>query len=102
MAVNDFVLVPGAGGVGRVVVDKLRAHDMPVRVMVRHDDERANDVRALGAEVVIGDLTRRRPSRPRSTASGGCTSEWPCRPIICSRRPWWPPSRRSTESSTPW
>ncbi|MDH6279591.1 NAD(P)H-binding protein [Prescottella agglutinans] len=58
MAVNDFVLVPGAGGVGRVVVGQLRAHDVPVRVLVRHDDDRAKDVRALGAEVVIGDLTR--------------------------------------------
>jgi uncharacterized protein YbjT (DUF2867 family) len=55
---TDLVLVTGAGGVGRLVVERLRAYDLPVRVMVRRDDERAAEVRALGAEVVIGDLTR--------------------------------------------
>ncbi|MFJ1765689.1 NAD(P)H-binding protein [Amycolatopsis sp. NPDC088138] len=54
----DLVLVTGAGGVGRLVTERLRAHDLPVRVMVRRDDERAAGVRALGAEVVTGDLTR--------------------------------------------
>ncbi|WP_433605187.1 NAD(P)H-binding protein [Prescottella agglutinans] len=54
----DLVLVPGAGGVGRVVVDLLSEHNVPVRVMVRRDDARADEVRALGAEVVLGDLTR--------------------------------------------
>jgi len=58
MAGSDLVLVPGAGGVGRAVIDRLRAREVPVRVMVRHDDARAAEVRALGAEVVIGDLTR--------------------------------------------
>jgi uncharacterized protein YbjT (DUF2867 family) len=55
---TDLVLVTGAGGVGRLVVERLRAYDQPVRVMVRRDDQRAAEVRALGAEVVIGDLTR--------------------------------------------
>ncbi|MDT7797487.1 MAG: hypothetical protein QOI78_920 [Actinomycetota bacterium] len=54
----DLVLVTGAGGVGRLVTERLRAHDLPVRVMVRRDDERAAEVRALGAQVVTGDLTR--------------------------------------------
>jgi uncharacterized protein YbjT (DUF2867 family) len=49
----------GSGGdVGRTVLDQLRAQDVPVRVMVRRDDARAAELRVLGAEVVIGDLTR--------------------------------------------
>jgi uncharacterized protein YbjT (DUF2867 family) len=58
MVANNLVLVPGAGGVGRTVFEHLRAQDVPVRFMVRRDDERASELRALGAEVVIGDLTR--------------------------------------------
>lgn len=58
MVTDNLVLIPGAGGVGRTVFEHLRAHDVPVRFMVRRDDERAAELRALGAEVVIGDLTR--------------------------------------------
>ena len=58
MAEHDLVLVTGAGGLGRRVTELLRAHDVPVRVMVRRDDDRAAEVRAWGAEVVTGDLTR--------------------------------------------
>ncbi|MEV4415282.1 NAD(P)H-binding protein [Catellatospora sp. NPDC049609] len=58
MADSDLVLVTGAGGVGRSVIEKLRARDVPVRAMVRRDDERADGLRALGVEVVLGDLTR--------------------------------------------
>jgi uncharacterized protein YbjT (DUF2867 family) len=55
---TDVVLVTGAGGIGRRVTELLRAHDVPVRVMVRHRDDRAAAVHALGAEVVTGDLLR--------------------------------------------
>ncbi|POX60967.1 hydroxylase [Streptomyces sp. Ru62] len=55
---SDLVLITGAGDVGRGVVEKLRARDVPVRVMVRRDDDRAARLRALGADVVLGDLTR--------------------------------------------
>uniref|UniRef100_UPI0004C75F37 NAD(P)H-binding protein n=1 Tax=Streptomyces sp. NRRL S-1824 TaxID=1463889 RepID=UPI0004C75F37 len=58
MVANNLVLIPGAGGVGRTVFEHLRAQDVPVRFMVRREDERAAELRALGAEVVIGDLTR--------------------------------------------
>ncbi|MEZ0351856.1 NAD(P)H-binding protein [Mycobacterium sp. pR1184] len=47
----------GIGGVSRLVVEELRSRDEPVRAMVHRDDERANSLRALGAEVVVGDLT---------------------------------------------
>ncbi|MEV0705395.1 NAD(P)H-binding protein [Saccharopolyspora sp. NPDC050389] len=61
MAHSELVLVTGAGGgvggVSRTVIELLREHDLPVRAMVRHDDERAEALRALGAQVVVGDLT---------------------------------------------
>ncbi|MEU8588984.1 NAD(P)H-binding protein [Streptomyces sp. NPDC048664] len=56
------VLVTGAagrvGGVGRSVVEGLRRRGLPVRAMVHRDDDRARALRATGAEVVVGDLTR--------------------------------------------
>src|ERR1044072_3829453 len=58
MVASDLVLVAGVGGVGRTVLERLRAQDVPVRAMFRRDDERAAELRALGAEVVVGDLTR--------------------------------------------
>lgn len=55
------ILVTGAGGgvgsVGRTVVALLRERGMPVRAMVHRDDERAETLRSLGAQVVAGDLT---------------------------------------------
>lgn len=56
------ILVTGAagnvGGVGRTVVELLRQRGLPVRALVRREDNRAQSLRALGAEVVAGDLTR--------------------------------------------
>jgi len=58
----DPILVTGAAGrvgaVGRMVVELLRARALPVRALVHHEDERADALRATGAEVVAGDLTR--------------------------------------------
>lgn len=54
------ILITGAGGaigsVGRKVVTALRQREFPVRAFVHHEDERAQALRALGAEVVVGDL----------------------------------------------
>jgi uncharacterized protein YbjT (DUF2867 family) len=58
MTASDRVLIAGVGGVGRTVIDRLLAQDVPVRAMVRRDDDRAAALRAQGAEVVLGDLTR--------------------------------------------
>jgi uncharacterized protein YbjT (DUF2867 family) len=58
MIASNVVLIPGAGGVGRAVFDHLRDQDSPVRVMVRREDERATELKGLGAEIVVGDLTR--------------------------------------------
>lgn len=56
------ILVTGAagrvGGVGRSIVELLRRRGLPVRAMAHREDDRAASLRAIGAEVVIGDLTR--------------------------------------------
>ena len=55
------ILVTGAGGaiggIGRNVTTSLLAKGYKVRALVRQDDDRANELRHLGAEVVVGDLT---------------------------------------------
>jgi uncharacterized protein YbjT (DUF2867 family) len=58
LVASNLVLISNAGDVGRTVLDQLRAWDVPARVMVRRDDARAAELRVLGAEVVVGDLTR--------------------------------------------
>src|SRR4029077_11224208 len=54
------ILVTGAAGrvgaVGRTVTELLLKHGTAVRAMVRSDDERAQALRDMGAEVVVGDL----------------------------------------------
>jgi NAD(P)H dehydrogenase (quinone) len=60
MAENGPILVTGAAGkigaVGRTVTDLLLERGLPVRAMVRREDDRAAALRAAGAEVVVGDL----------------------------------------------
>src|SRR5271170_2431779 len=56
------ILVTGAagkiGGVGHSIVTMLRQRGLPVRALVHREDARADALRATGAEVVVGDLTR--------------------------------------------
>ncbi len=60
MTDNLPILVTGAAGqrgaVGRTVCELLLARGLPVRALVRREDERAAALRALGAEVMVGDL----------------------------------------------
>ena len=62
MAEPGLILVTGAGGgvggVGGKVVQLLRQRGRAVRAMAHHDDDRADALRALSADVVVGDLTR--------------------------------------------
>jgi uncharacterized protein YbjT (DUF2867 family) len=55
------ILVTGAagavGGIGRNLTEFLLARGHKVRAMVRREDQRAEALRRLGAEVVQGDLT---------------------------------------------
>jgi uncharacterized protein YbjT (DUF2867 family) len=54
------ILVTGAAGrvgaVGRTVTELLLKQGKPVRAMVRTEDERAQALRDMGAEVVVGNL----------------------------------------------
>src|SRR5689334_9766904 len=54
------ILVTGAAGqvgaVGRTVTGMLLDRGLPVRALVRREDDRAAALRAAGAEVVVGDL----------------------------------------------
>ena len=54
------ILVTGAAGrvgaVGRTVTELLLKQGKAVRAMVRNEDERAQALRDLGAEVVVGNL----------------------------------------------
>src|SRR6476660_4308082 len=54
------ILVTGAAGrvgaVGRTVTELLLKQGKPVRAMVRNEDERAQALRAMGAEVMVGNL----------------------------------------------
>jgi NAD(P)H dehydrogenase (quinone) len=54
------ILVTGAAGqlgaVGRTVTGLLLDRGLPVRAMVRREDDRSAALRASGAEVVVGDL----------------------------------------------
>ena len=58
--IHGPILVTGAAGqlgaVGRTVTGLLLDLGLPVRAMVRREDERAAALRAAGAEVVVGDL----------------------------------------------
>ena len=58
---DNPILVTGAagavGGIGRTVTEVLLAKGHKVRAMVRREDARAEALRRLGAEVVVGDLT---------------------------------------------
>src|SRR5258705_13828437 len=55
------ILVTGAGGaiggIGRNVTTSLLAKGYKVRALVRKEDERADELRRLGADVMVGDLT---------------------------------------------
>ena len=62
MSIDVPILITGAaggvGGVGGTIVEMLRQRGLPVRALVHRQDERAEALRATGAEVVVGDLTR--------------------------------------------
>ena len=56
----NLILVTGAagrvGGIGRAVTELLLQQGKAVRAMVRNEDERAQALRDMGAEVVVGNL----------------------------------------------
>ncbi len=67
------ILVTGAagrvGGIGRSVTELLLKQGRAVRAMVRNEDQRAQALRDMGAEVVVGDLL---DLESMHRAIGGC------------------------------
>lgn len=57
---TNHILVTGAtgrqGGTGRAVVSLLREKGLPVRAMVRREDDRSEALKKTGAEIVVGDF----------------------------------------------
>src|ERR1041384_2083657 len=72
-AIAKPILVTGAagrvGGVGRTITELLLNQGKTVRAMVRTEDKRAQELRDLGAEVVVGDLL---DLESMHLAIGGC------------------------------
>jgi nucleoside-diphosphate-sugar epimerase len=96
------ILVTGAagavGGIGHNLTEFLLAKGHKVRALVRREDERAEALRRLGAEVVEGDLTDLASMHAPSKVAGASISE------CLSRRPTWkprstPPRWRATTAS---
>jgi len=77
------ILVTGAagrvGGIGRTVTELLLKRDKPVRAMVRHEDQRAQALRDMGAQVVVGDLLDLDSMHRAIAAATRCTAACRCR-----------------------
>ncbi len=57
MHAKPMILVTsGVGNTGRPATEELLRQGFPVRAMVRQDDQRAERLRALGADVIVGNL----------------------------------------------
>ena len=82
MADSGPILVTGAAGqlgaVGRTVTGLLLERKLPVRAMIRREDDRAAALRTDGAEVVVGDLLDRPMSIGSSPVVCGSISVCPC------------------------
>jgi NAD(P)H dehydrogenase (quinone) len=56
--INNKVLVTGAtGATGGYAIKYLLAQQVPVRALVHKNDERSDALKAMGVEVVVGDLS---------------------------------------------
>jgi uncharacterized protein YbjT (DUF2867 family) len=90
MVDHGSILVTGAAGQlgagGRTVTGLLLDRGLPVRAMVRREDDRAAALRASGAEVVSETYSNRPTSIGSSAAVGGSISACPC-PRGTWRRP---------------
>ena len=98
------ILVTGGAGaigaIGRNLTAMLLAKGHKVRALVRREDERADALRRLGAEVVQGDLT---DLAPMHRAMEGCARLFSaCRSLQFVPRPRsTPPAWRAITASRP-
>jgi uncharacterized protein YbjT (DUF2867 family) len=72
------LVATASGDTGRPAVARLLEKGFPVRALMRKDDERAQHLRNLGAEVVIGDMLNLRDVRG---AMGGVQRAYFCFPL---------------------
>src|SRR4051794_40660148 len=84
------ILVTGAAGrvgaVGRTIAELLLKQGNAVRAMVRNEDERAQTLREMGAEVVVGNLLDLDPMHRVIPAARRCTLACPFQMTIWRRR----------------
>ncbi|WP_219837037.1 NmrA family NAD(P)-binding protein [Paenibacillus sp. R14(2021)] len=75
---KKVLITAAAGDTGRPAVAALLGKGFQVRAMVRKDDERAQKLRDLGAEVIIGDMASLRDIR---AAMEGMQMAYFCYPV---------------------
>lgn len=75
---KKFLVTAAAGDTGAPTVKLLRESGHPVRAMVRSDDERAEKLRALGADVVVADMLKLKQVR---AALEGVSAAYLCYPL---------------------
>ncbi|TRW89309.1 NAD-dependent epimerase/dehydratase family protein [Mycolicibacterium sp. 018/SC-01/001] len=56
MSVSSVLITGATGSTGSAAIAALQGRDVQVRAMVHQDDERADTLRRIGTEIVIGDL----------------------------------------------
>jgi uncharacterized protein YbjT (DUF2867 family) len=82
----SLILVTGAadrvGGTGRTVTEMLLQQGKAVRAMVRKEDERAQALRDMGAEVMVGNLLDLDSMHRVIDGCAPCTSGCRFRPTI--------------------
>ena len=75
---KTFLVTAAAGDTGTPTVKYLREQGHSVRAMVRRDDERAEKLRAHGADVVVADMLKLKEVRP---ALEGVSGAYLCYPL---------------------
>ncbi|WP_213990700.1 NmrA family NAD(P)-binding protein [Sodalis sp. dw_96] len=75
---KTFLVTAAAGDTGAPTVGFLRESGHSVRALVRSDDERAEKLRALGAEVVVADMLKLKQVR---AALEGVSAAYLCYPL---------------------
>ncbi|KFC77799.1 hypothetical protein GEAM_4136 [Ewingella americana ATCC 33852] len=78
LMMKTFLVTAAAGDTGAATVKFLRESGHKVRALVRRDDERAEQLRALGAEVVIADMLKLKQVR---AALDGVSAAYLCFPL---------------------
>ena len=97
---KSLILVTGATGkTGSAVVRQLLDRGYPVRATVRKRDERADDLEALGAEVVVADFHDLRSMRGAMKGVGRVYFVYPPQGASSSRRRRSPPPPRGMPGS---